>query len=258
MGLIRNLLEYYKKFSKSRFQNRVQKNLKILKNPKALKEDRAFALDFFINIKEPDIAIPALLERFEYSIENGIVDSREKELAMDGILKFGSQALHYVKEHLKKTTRIAWPIKIIIKIASEQDVINILCDVLNYDDISFDQDAIDKNYDILCYLAEYKISPERTVQLATFLKDTDERVRFAAMEVILNQDNVEDFKNILEDFLLDNSVENRRLKVLAIDTFIKNNWRVSDPKKFEDSKIDEGVYLTKKGKLERRTLISEV
>jgi hypothetical protein len=240
----------FKNYRVSRRVKREDKYLKVIKNSKAIKDDRAIALEHFRHHKDPAVAVPALLQRFEYSLEHGINDTREKETARDGILQHGDKALPYVQEYLKKSNRIAWPIKILQQLGSEAQVIEILKSVLNFEDVSFDQGAVDKNYDILCYLADYKL-PGYTNTLAHFLKDPDERVRFACVEVLFMQDDPE-VKTLLEPFLADDTSENRRLRMKVIDAFVKNNWRIEDEQKIAAGLLTEGVYVTKKGKIEKR------
>src|SRR5690606_16271037 len=158
-----------------------------IRNPKAIKETRWEGIDFFKHHPDPAVAVPPLLSRFEYSLEHGINDTREKEACMEGIIRFGEPALPFVSEHLKKTTRIAWPIKILKALGKESQVIDILKESLNFGDIAFDQAQVDKNYDILCYLAEYQLG-DFVDRLTHFLKDPDERVRYATCELLIDQE----------------------------------------------------------------------
>lgn len=246
------LFDKFKDFNESRKLSKAAKNLKLIKNPKAIKEARGAAIDYFVSLKNPDVAIPSLLCRFEYSLEHGINDTREKEACMKGILKHKQAAFPYIKKQLKESTHIAWPIKMLQELADDNVIIDSLLNALNYGDISFDQNAVDKNYDILCYLVDYTPLPEGAAsKLMHFLDDPDERVRFACMEVLINL-NDEKIKDRLEPFLSDDSAENRRIRAAVLDTFIKNNWRVKDPKKFENGLIVDDYFVTKKGKIERR------
>jgi len=239
-----------KDFQDSRKEKKITKNIKTVKNAKAIREDRLAALNFFKNLDDPQIATEALLQRFEYSLEHGINDSREKELALEGILRHGESVLPIVRDHLQKSNKIAWPIKILNKISSDEVVAETLRSVLNYNDVSFDQQIVDKNYDILCYLADYQIDGLAD-QIKHFLNDPDERVRFAAVEVMVRQKD-EGIQNLLESFLLDTSSENRRIRMTVIEAFLDRGWAVSNPKEYEDGPLVEGVFVTKSGKLDRR------
>lgn len=241
----------FKNFSSGRQEKKIEKATRLIKNPKAIKEDRLHALEYFKGHEDAAAAVPALLQRFEYSLEHGINDAREKEMAMEGIMRHKDAAIPLVQEHLKVSTRIAWPIKVLTKIAMEDTVVRILLNCLNYEDVSFDQAIVDKNYDILCYLADYKVAGMAD-KLSHFLKDPDERVRFAAVEVIIRLDET-GIDKLLEHFISDESSENRRLRAAVIDAFVHRRWQVSDPKKFGEAPIAEGVFVTKQGYLERRS-----
>lgn len=246
------LLAKFKQYQAGRLEKKIAKATKQIKNPKAIKEERALALEFLADLDKPATAIPALLQRFEYSLEHGINDTREKETAMKGILRHEDQALQYVREHLKKTNRIAWPIKILQKLGDESEVVDALIGALDFGDVSFDQAIVDKNYDILCYLAEYKVSGLYK-KLAHFLNDPDERVRFATVECLLAQDEHEQIKPMLEPFLTDETSENRRIRMAVINAFADRGWRIEKLQDIEPGLLVEGVFVTKKGKLERRT-----
>jgi len=240
----------FKDFQKNRSESRHTKAVATLKNAKAIKEDRWAAIDFFSSMDDVEIAVPALLQRFEYSLEHGINDTREKEACMEGITQHGDKVLPLVKEHLKSTTRIAWPIKIIRKLGSPESVVDCLKDALNYGEVAFDRSQVDKNYDILCHLIEYKLPGEAT-KLAHFLKDQDERVRYASAEVLIEQDDSV-VPEILEPFLVDLSPDNSRIRQAVLTAFVTKKWKISDPKRYPDGRVAEGVTISKQGTVEAR------
>ena len=126
---------------------------------------------------------------------------------------------HYLEKWLNIQVGLAWPIKAIKSIADDKVVVDCLVSTLDFEDVSFDQAAVEKNYDILCYLVDYKLG-DFTSKLVHFLKDPDERVRFAAVEAILEQDVNEEIRASLEPFLFDDSSENRRIKQAIANAFV--------------------------------------
>ena len=60
--------EFFGNIKKKRFERAVAKNKKLISNPKAVKEERVAALEYFGEIDEAEIAVPALLQRFNYSL----------------------------------------------------------------------------------------------------------------------------------------------------------------------------------------------
>lgn len=242
------LLQKYRDFKETRHQKALVRNLKILKNPKSIKEDRAGAIDFFVTLDKFDEAIPALLQRFNYSLEHGINDQREKELVMGGILRAKEKALPYIQQYLTVSTTIAWPIKALQELATTEQIVEILETCLDYGDISFDRNKVDKNYDILCYLMEYKL-PDGGKKVLQFVKDHDERVRFAAVEAVLEQGK-EDVIRELEPFLLDDSAENTRIRRAVAEAYLKNRWVIHYRERIAGGPLLPGLRVSKDFRLE--------
>ena len=219
------IFSWYSDYKDKSAERYIQKSIKVIKNSKSIRDERLIAIQFFREHPNPEIAIPALLQRFEYSLEHGINDTREKENCMEGILTFGDGAIPLVQEHLMKTMCIAWPIKIIKQLCHSPDaVVSVLLEALDYTDVMFSEAKVDKNYDILCYLVDYK-KPGLSQKVAHFLNDPDERVRFAAAEVMMEQDDPE-VRELLERFIPDESAENRRLHQAVSELFAKKGWAV--------------------------------
>ena len=238
------LIEKYRQFKKNRQEKAIARNLKLIKNPKAIKEDRAAAIEYFCQSEVAETAVPALLQRFDYSLEHGINDTREKESAMKGILKFADTAIPHIEKHLHASNRIAWPIKAFKQLASQEQMIMTLESCLDYGEVSFDQSKVDKNYDILCYLRDYSLADSVCEKLFHFLAQHDERVRFAAAEVLLEQ-NESSIPEKLEPFLLDESAENTRIRQAIIAGFAKNKWAVPHKEKFKVGPFIPGVSINK-------------
>lgn len=244
------LWDKWQSFRESKSQGRYEKALRVVKNPKAIKEDRWACLEYLNYLDDVEKASSALMERFEYSLEHGINDTREKELAMKGIVRFGAAAIPFVTARIAATSRIAWPIKILKEIGTEEQVIAALFGALNFSDVSFDQLAVDKNYDILCYLRDYPLGSQAS-KLVHFLKDPDERVRFACSEVLIEQHD-ESLKPSLEPFIADYTVENRRIRQTIIVAFLRNKWKLAHPEVFNEGQVDAGLFVTPQGLLEVR------
>ena len=240
------LLQKYRAYQKRNYQRRIAKAIKTVQNPKAIREERWSAIEYLCSLDAPEDAVPALLERFEYSLEHGINDTREKERAMDGILKFSEKALPFVAEKLRKSNRIAWPIKMLKVLGDDDSVRDSLKEALKFEDVAFDQAAVDKNFDILCYLRDYKLG-DFAVRLKRFLEDPDERVRFAASEVLIEQEESL-VKPLLEPFLLDTSAENRRIRQVVVECYLTKSWKLTDPTCFQEGLVYDG-FMVRKGNL---------
>lgn len=236
-----SIISKWKNYKESQSTRRISKNLKTIQNSKAIKEDRVGAIEFFKEYQDVTTSVPALLSRFEFSLEHGINDTREKESCLDGILKFGADALPLVKEHIKETNRIAWPIKALTKLGNDEQAVEALKECLNFDDISFDQAKLDKNYDILCYLVDYQLG-SFTDKIVAFLEVHDERIRFATVELLLEQDNA-NVPSYLEKFLWDSSAENTRLCQAVTHKFSEKQWKLVNLDANTQTQLLSGYYL---------------
>ncbi len=244
MGLFKKFDDY----KASRKRSQIEKAAKTITNAKAIKEDRFAALEYFAEeVDDPEIAVKGLLPRFEYSLEHGIADTREKELATKGILRHGKAALPILTQWIRSTNKIAWPIKILKEIGTAEEVVESLKSALNFTDVSFDQAAVDKNYDILCYLRDHKLS-NFIGELKHFLNDPDERVRFSCVEVLIEQE-ADSIPPLLERFLSDTSAENTRLRQSVLNAFIRNHWKVANTEAFGGGMVAPGVKLNADGSL---------
>ena len=228
---------------------KIQKAAEMARNPKAIREDRWAAIELLADdVKDAEKAVKALLQRFEFSLEHGINDTREKEKAMAGVTRHGDQALPFVLEHLKNTTRIAWPIKILKSLGrSDEHVVECLLGTLDYADVSFDQAKTDKNYDILCHLADYKKHGLKD-RVLHFLKDPDERVRYATAEVLMEQD-LHEVGETLEGLMRDENPDNSRIRQAVVRKYLEQNWIVQKPESFQNRHVIGPVFVNDQNKL---------
>jgi hypothetical protein len=244
-------VSFFKKiigFFQGRDEKKIESALEKIKNPKAIREDRVAAIHFVSTLDSWDQAVPVLLQRFEYSLEHGINDTREKELCLKCIVAYGKDSLPAVKKHLMNSLRIAWPIKVIKELGDDAHLADILFECLDFTDISLDQAKVDKNYDILCYLRESKLELSKIKQLAHFLEALDERVRFAAAEVLIEQiDPI--VASYLERFLGDESPDNTRIRQASLQAFINNRWKLSNPSRFQNGHVVGPIYVHGDGTL---------
>ena len=241
------LLEKWQNFKENRRIKAIASNEKLVTNPKAMKEDRAAALEYFGSLEDPKVAVPALLRRFEYSLDHGINDTREKERAMAGIVRHKSGAVPLIQEHLNNTSRIAWPIKALMATTEEEKAVEVLKECLDFGEIDFDQSKVDKNFDILCYLADFSV-PGFAEKLAHFLKSHDERIRFATVELLKHQDDAQ-IPKMLEEFLADQTSENTRLRQSVTEAFVEKGWQVSDDSNLRSQLAEQGVPVSSDGKI---------
>ncbi len=243
MGLFGKL----KNMRGQRQQKRMDKAVMQVGSSRTIKEERMDAITHLARMDETEVAVPALLSRFNFSLEHGIQDEREKAAAMEGILNHKEAALPIVTNHLKNSDKIAWPVKILQKITTEDKIVEALKEALIFEDTSFDMGHTDKNYDVLCYLRDYKL-PGFHAKLGHFLNDPDERVRFAAIEVLVEQDEPQ-IALLLERFIADDSPDNIRIREKVIRCFLDRGWKLKNTEPYLDGFVIPGVKVNKQGEL---------
>ena len=238
----------FKKISVWWGERRKAKFCRSIRNPRAMKEDRWLALVALGEYDDPQFAVPALLARFEYNLDNGILDTREKEQALKSIMRYDEDAvLKITRQHLSRTDHIAWVTKILLQLGGEQEVASALFACLDFGDVAFDRAQVDKNYDILCHLHDFDVS-NISRDITHFLKDNDERVRFAAAEILIKQ-RADYAPEELEKFISDDSAENTRLRQSVLAAFIANGWAIKHRHAFRKSSAANEAILGKNSKL---------
>jgi hypothetical protein len=248
--MILKLLNKFKKIREKSRQRTIQKQAKLVNNSKAIKEERLAAIEFFSNLNDATIAVPNLLARFKYSLEHSINDSREKENALAGIINFGEKAIPFLRENILKSEQIAWPVKVLEKIGTQDDIKTILWDCLDLEDVSLDSKKIDKNYDILCYLRDFKL-PNSGENLLFMLDVHDERIRFATTEILLKQ-NEESIYRTLEKFITDEKTENTRIRQAILKHFAEIKRKIYDKTSLKIGPLIGNYFLAEDYKIKIR------
>lgn len=242
MGIFKQIIQWLGERRKAKY-------CRAAKNPRAMKEDRWLALTALGEYDDPQFAVPALLARFEYNLDNGILDTREKEQAMKSLMRYDKEVvLAIAREHLRRTDHIAWTAKILLQLGGEKEVASALLACLDFgDDVAFDRAKVDKNYDILCHLHDFDVA-DLSRDIVHFLDDNDERVRFATAEILIKQ-KADYAPELLEKFISDDSAENTRLRQSVLAAFIANSWEIKNRHAFRKSSAAQEATLGKNGKL---------
>ncbi len=241
-------MNIFKQISNWLGERRKAKYCRAAKNPRAMKEDRWLALTALGEYDDPQFAVPALLARFEYNLDNGILDTREKEQAMKSLMRYDKEAVMAIaRQHLRRTDHIAWTVKILLQLGGEKEVAKALLACLDFGDVAFDRAKVDKNYDVLCHVLDFDVS-DLSRDIVHFLDDNDERVRFAAAEILIKQ-RADYAAEVLEKFISDDSAENTRLRQSVLAAFIANSWAIKNRHAFRKSSAAQEAMLGKNGKL---------
>ena len=194
-----------------------------------------------------DEAIRALLVRFTIRVDPSITDGEEKNAAFNGIVQHGDAALGPVRDFLDSSDKLAWPLKILKEIQSEEEVTTTLLELLGQMDTDYERDP-QKKIDVIAAFEERR--DLRIVEhVARFLEDMNETARFHAVGAIYHQENAEQAREALTKAFLDE--ESVRTRMRIVDGFLDRDWRLADVKNEAAKKMPTGYSLGKKGEVRK-------
>ena len=95
-----------------------------------------------------DEALRGLLTRFNTRVDPSITDGEEKNAAFHGVVQNGAAALGPVRDFLDSSETLAWPLKILKEIQTEEEVSTILLELLSGMDTEYERDP-EKKIDVI-------------------------------------------------------------------------------------------------------------
>lgn len=257
------LKQKYLNYQRRRLEGRIESYGTLIRKLNVHKVERKAAIDFFCTLTDhPVSSVTNLLKRFDFSDDNSIIDTKEKEQALSGIISLGDAAVPYLMDYLKDATRIGWPLKALTALTSKQQVSQILFDLLDISDIHFDHTKVEKNYDLLSHLGDYEFygDTEDINKVVQLIRAKDERVRLAALEFMTEKiipsdhhspnHNTEIYLKHIEPFIYDESAESTRLRLTALEAYAQHGWRLKDKDRFSRYQIN-GYHIHKNGSISK-------
>ena len=195
-----------------------------------------------------DEAIRALLTRFTIRVDPSITDGEEKNAAFHGVVQSGEAALEPVRDFLRTSETLAWPLKILREIQTQEQVTTILIELLSTMDNEYERDP-QKKIDLIASFEEHK-DPRIVEAVTRFLEDMNETVRFHAAGAILAQDEADAaLEAMSKAFLAEESV---RVRMRMLDGYIERGWKLADVKEEATKKMPAGYSLGKKGEVRKK------
>jgi hypothetical protein len=180
-------------------------------------------------------AVEALLQRFTFRIDPSITDQEEKDLAMHGIVSSGEVAIEPVRAYLRQSQSIAWPVKMLQQLVSAEELVGDLLALLSEMSTDYERDP-QRKIDVIMQLEDLRdarqgsgyreapFQPRIREAVQRFLDDSNESVRFHAVQTIAAQDDVDDAREaFLALFVREESV---RVRVRILDVCAERGWTV--------------------------------
>jgi hypothetical protein len=209
--------------------------------------DRQEALHALAEMGTAD-AVAALLKRFNFVMDPSITDQEEKDIAFNGILRAGKDAVEPVRAFAAKAGSLAWPMKILERLLDEQEYIEELLVWLKKWDTEYSK-FVDPKVQILTKLEEFK-HPKIREAVERFLEDVNEPSRFHAVATLLAQDDAASVDALARVVADEESV---RVRNKIADGVAARGWVVPDEHREGMRKALGYAYqITADGKITKR------
>jgi HEAT repeat protein len=150
--------------------------------------DRLEAIQQLAEMKSADAAA-ALLKRFTFVIDPSITDQEEKDIAFQGVVAAGKDAVPAVIEFCVKAEALTWPLKILRELLEDDEYREELIDLLGQHDTEYARN-VEPKLQIISAL-EAVVDDDVRDAVAPFLEDVNETVRFHAVQTTFAQNNAE-------------------------------------------------------------------
>lgn len=225
----------------------LKKHVERVANKRAQKHERWESIQVLAN-DGSDEAIRALLTRFTIRVDPSITDGEEKNAAFHGVVQHGEAALGPVREFLISSDTLAWPLKMLKELQTEEQVTTTLLDLLSKMDTEYERDP-QKKIDLIASFEETK-DPRIVEAVIRFLDDMNETVRFHAAGAILAQDEADAAREAMtKAFLAEESV---RVRMRMLDGYIDRGWTLDDEKEEASKRMPPGFTIGKKGEVRKK------
>jgi hypothetical protein len=166
----------------------LQRTIEKATNKLAQQPDRWAALE---KLKE-DGSEPALVgmcKRFSITSLKGVEDEQEKLWVVDTLVALGSGALAPLVRYMKSADQLAFPLKVLERIASHDQGLEVVDGLLATEPPGYVR-MPERRIDLLRWFGEWKpaTDDELISRLTPYVTDFDENVRFAAIDGMASRD----------------------------------------------------------------------
>lgn len=168
-------------------------------------------------------SVEALLPRFGFRVDPSIVDQEEKEIAAEGCVLAGDEAIAPVKAFMASAKEISWPLKILEKLVPEDEVVSELLSLLGQFNTDYERDPTRK-IQVIGYLEDRKDS-RIAKAAAEFLEDMNDEVRFHAVRTMFAQQDLDGLEPLVEAHFL--AEESARVRARIAEGYVARHWKVS-------------------------------
>ncbi len=184
--------------------------------------DRQEAIQELSRLKTAEAA-EALLKRFTFATEPSITDQEEKQLAFEGIVAVGKDAVEPVRAFAAKAEGLNWPMRILKEVLDEEELVDELIVWLGKWDTEYAK-FIDPKLQLLEELGDH-VDPKIREAVEPFLEDVNEPARFNATAAVLAQKDVASLDPLIRMLLDEESV---RIRTKVAEGVAALGWEIPE------------------------------
>jgi hypothetical protein len=166
----------------------LQKTIDKATNKLAQQVDRWSALE---KLKEDgsEEALLGLCRRFGITSTKGVEDEQEKNWVVETLVGFGARALAPVIRYMKSADQLAFPLKVLERIADRAKVLEVADELLKSEPPGYVR-MPERRIDLLRWISEWKpiTDDELVARTGPYVQDFDENSRFAAIDGLTGRD----------------------------------------------------------------------
>jgi HEAT repeat protein len=192
-------------------------------------------------------AIRALLDRYTISVSPSSQDDREKAEVLSWLVEMGEDAVPPILDFLKRERAVYWPIRALREILSNDALIAKLDELLQFHWENPPASAFPKAQTIQSL--EGLVTPDLESTVRLFLTDSDDDVRLAAIEYLLQCPEEPAREAILECYL--DSQDRPRIQHQILEHLVEKGWTVRGFRPAMEASLPEKYTLTREGKVRR-------
>jgi len=225
-----------------RRQRALDKNVSRATNKFAQSPDRMKALQALAQDGSAE-AIYGMLRRFGVMYDKSIDDEQEKEWVFDVLAEKGPAIVPSIKKYLLSADSISWPLRLLDRVASKEEELEVLQAVLERHEPGYERDPT-KKIQLLTHLGSLKHARVPSL-VVPYLEDMDEGVRYAGLETLIRQaDEAAARAQLLDLFAREGSL---RLRIRMADGFAELGWSVADRRADIEKVLPETFQIEARG-----------
>jgi HEAT repeat protein len=165
----------------------------------------------------------ALLPRYNFTVDSSINDRDDKNIIFEAIVRAGDSAVGPVKEFLRKTTAVNWPIKMLQRLLDEKEFVGVLVDLLAEEGTAYQKNPERK---IQSIIALEGLRDERIAgAVSRFLDDASEDTRFHATRTLLALQSPEVVAPLVALLVREESM---RVRTTIVDGLVEGGWPIPE------------------------------